>query len=130
MNKTLLLSLVAFLAFGLAPVTRAETRAVDLAAAFRPHGLNNVAPSATDPVAFVGSRETDTLYAFDPRTGAEVGRLEIGDGPMYVELLERPGSRLLAVSCDGFYGDPSNFVAFVDATDPAHMRVVGRAELP
>jgi DNA-binding beta-propeller fold protein YncE len=130
MNKTLALTLTALLACCLAPAARAETRAVELSAAFRPHGLNNVAPSTTAPVAFVGSRETDTLYAFDPRSGAELSRLEVGDGPMHVELLERPGSRLLAVTCDGFYGEPNNFIAFVDATDPSRMSVVGRADLP
>jgi hypothetical protein len=115
--------------FATAPA-RAETRAIEFPAAFQPHPLNDVVASQTAPVAFVGSRETDTLFAFDPRTGIEIGRVAIGDGPIHVAIFEEAGRRLLAVSCDGFLGVPDNYVAFVDATDPAAMRVTGRATLP
>src|SRR5215210_1659992 len=109
---------------------RAETRAVTLPTAFRPHGLNTIATSPSAPVAFVGSRDTDTVFAFDPRTGTGLGQLQVGDGPLHIEVLERGGGRLLAVACDGFVGDPKNSIALVDAADPANMRLVRRIDLP
>lgn len=113
-----------------APTVRAETREVALPTAFRPNTLNNIAPSATSPVAFVGSRETDTVFAFDPRNGALLGSVEVGDGPLFVTMFETAERRVLAVTCDGFFGAAGNFVAFIDASNPQQMRLVGVANLP
>lgn len=127
---TLLVLLCAVL-WAVAPQpVRAETRAVQFPTAFRPSSLNNIATSATAAAAFVGSRDSDTLFAFDPRTGALVGQVEVGDGPLGVEMLETGTRRLIAVTCSGFFGSPVDVVAIVDATDPAHMRVDRTLTIP
>lgn len=119
--------------FGIAafcPPARAETRAVTFPTALEPNTLNNVAVSRNSPVAFIASRDTDTIFAFDPRDGSYIGQVESPDGPLYIEVLERQGTRTLAVSCDGFLGATSNVVTFIDATDPRAMSVVRSAALP
>ena len=108
----------------------AETRAVTFPTALKPNTLNNVAVSRMAPVAFIGSRDTDTVFAFDPRTGTAIGQVEVADGPLYIEVLERAGSRMLAVSCDGFLGAASNVITFIDATEPQSMRVLRTVALP
>ncbi len=113
-----------------ARATLAESRAVTFPAAFKPSMLNNVAASRTAPVAFTASRDTDTVFAFDPRTGVGIGQLKVGDGPLAVTLLEQNGQRLLGVTCEGFYGAPLNLVALVDATNPADMRLVRTIDMP
>jgi hypothetical protein len=115
---------------GLAPAGVAAPRRISLPAAFRPDTLNSVTPSPTEPVAFAASRETDSVFAFDPRTGAMLGYVEVGDGPLFVRLREEGGRRTLAVSCDGLLSTPQNLIAVVDATDPTHMRVTSRALVP
>ena len=110
--------------------TLAESRAVTFPAAFKPSMLNNVAASRTAPVAFTASRDTDTVFAFDPRTGDGIGQLKVGDGPLAVTVLEQNGQRLLGVTCEGFYGAPLNLVGAVDATNPADMRLVRTIDMP
>lgn len=123
--------LAAVLSVGsLAEPARAETRAVTFPTALKPNTLNNVAVSRTAPVAFIGSRDTDTVFAFDPRTGGAIGQVEVADGPLFIEILEQPGKRTLAISCDGFLGAASNVVALVDATDPSAMHLERTIALP
>lgn len=103
-------------------VVNADSRRVSFATAFAPDPRNAIVASANAPVAFVTSRGTDTVFAIDPRSGAEVGRIAVGDGPLHVELFESGARRLLAVTCDGELGAPRNFVAVVDASDPSTLR--------
>src|SRR4051812_29478761 len=114
----------------LAATAGATPRAVTLPTTFRPNPLNNVVASPTAPVAFVGSRDTDTIFALDPRGGAQIGQVEVGDGPLHVAMREGGGRRLLAAACNGFLGDPHNVVSIVDATDPAAMRLLRNIPLP
>ncbi len=118
------------LVLGGARPARAETRAFAFPTALRPGSLNNIAASRTAPVAFVGSRDTDTVFAFDPRSGAYVGEIQVADGPLSLTLLELDGRRLLGVTCDGFLGASPNVVALVDATDPTAMSLVRTVPLP
>lgn len=120
---------VSFLAAFASPA-QAETRAVTFPTALKPNTLNNVAVSRTAPVAFIASRDTDTVFAFDPRNGTFIGQVEAADGPLFIEVLERQGTRTLAVSCDGFLGAASNVVTFIDATDPQSMHVLRSVALP
>ncbi len=113
-----------------APIAHAETRATEFPATLRLSSANNVVASPSAPVAFIGSRDTDTVFAFDPRTGVGIGQLEVADGPLAVELFEGGGRRLLGVTCDGFLGAAANGISLVDATDPAHMRLLRTIELP
>ena len=133
-NRVLVRGLLLALLIGLfSPVcteAKAETVRVSLPTAFRPDTLNSVTPSPSAPVAFTASRETDTLFAFDPRNGALIGKIEVGDGPQFVRLREDGGRRTLAVSCDGQLSSPQNVIAIVDATNPAHMRIIARALVP
>lgn len=114
----------------LVPPAAAETREIALPTAFRPDTLNSVTTSPSAPVAFTASRETDSVFAFDPRNGALLGKVEVGDGPLFIRMRESGGRRTLAVSCDGQLANPQNLVAIVDATDPANMRVTARALVP
>ena len=109
---------------------RAETRVATFPTAFRPNTLNTIAPSRTAPVVFVGSRDTDTVFAVDPRTGEQVGQLEVPDGPLALELFETAERRLLAITCDGFLGAAPNRITIVDATNPAAMRLERAIEIP
>jgi hypothetical protein len=130
LGRAFVVAVVLLSAVGLIPPARAETRAASFPTAFRPNTLNNVAASRTAPVAFVGSRDTDTVFAFDPRTGGALGQIEVADGPLAVSIDETGGRRLLGVTCDGFLGAASNVVAVVDATDPAAMRLVRTIQVP
>src|SRR5262245_10276736 len=126
----LLIGLLALVPLGVVRPAGAETRAFAFPPALRPGTLNTVATSKTAPVAFVGSRDTDTVFAFDPRSGALVGSLEVGDGPMAITLFEDGARRRLGVTCDGFYGDSPNAIALVDATEPTAMRLERTIEIP
>ncbi len=123
-------ALAVVVVLALAPSAHAETRAVTFPTALKPNTLNNVAVSRSAPVAFIGSRETDTVFAFDPRTGTAIGQVEVADGPLYIEVHEQAGTRMLAISCDGFLGATTNVIALVDATDPRAMRVIRTMALP
>src|SRR5687768_5406536 len=80
----------------LGTAVEAAPRRVSFPTAFRPDSLNSVTVSPSAPVAFTASRETDTVFAFDPRTGARLGQVEVGDGPLFVQLREVAGKRTLA----------------------------------
>jgi hypothetical protein len=108
----------------------AAVRVIEFPTAFRPHPDNNVVMSATAPLGFVASRDTDTLFAFDPRGGQQLGQLRVGDGPVFLRLLEQPGRRLLAVACDPPLALPTNVVTIVDATDPASLYVTRILSIP
>jgi DNA-binding beta-propeller fold protein YncE len=109
---------------------RAEVRRLAFPPAFNPDTFNNVRVHPSAPVAFVASRETDTVFAFDPRSGAVLGWVEAGDGPLFISLTEREGRSLAAVTCAGTLGAPRPHVAVLDVTDPARMSVVARAHFP
>src|SRR5690242_5630883 len=110
------------------PLTHASdsinARSIDLPTAFAPSNTNSIVFSKNDPLAFAASFETDSLFAFDSTTGAQLGTIATGDGAGNIALYENGARRIVAVANSAFIGLPLSSVTFIDATSPTEMKTI------